>query len=501
MALFKNNEILKPDDIRFLPKQQEVINLWAEGNDKIFFEGSIRAGKSLTFAYIIDFICSHTIGMEFYVYRDTFESIKKDTHRIFLDHPGFANGKAKLKELGKRLYYPSTQSNIFFQHTKGGKHTLGQTAGGIFFEQLESMAEEDFDLIVPRLSQWGPKAIADYCHKYEKLIKLGKIMIPRNYLFMSSNPRAGWLKARYIDTKNNLEKEHIQRVSTSVYDNLANLGPEYANLVNTSSSAFKKQYFDGDWTLNSGLIYPEFNPLDVEDGGNVVTNEWEKSNKIDYKMLKHIISIDPGFVKSKFAALMVVILKDGRILCVDEVVKNGKGVESWDKIGPEQFSKELLEKYKERDFLATDQTLIDPAAHNPNGGMGSISGQLTKNGIVTMSAKKTDEYGSILGIKDAFKNKQILVNARCQFLIRELGLFRWDERKVLKGEQKPLDEDNDQADNLRYIYAITPQAKKFPLTWEDQMKKNYNPNNQYSGWMEQWKKKPKKNAIGWNPFL
>jgi hypothetical protein len=196
MALFNETK----EGFVWLPKQKECIESFAKGEERIFFEGAVRAGKSVCFAYIIDFICSHTIGMEFYIYRDTFESIKKDTHRILTANPGFANGKAILKDQGKSLYYPDTHSTIFFQHTKGASHTLGQTAGGLFFEQLETMSEADFDLIMPRLSQWGPKSISDYVNKYRKFIKSGQLLVPRNYLFMSANPRAGWLKSRYIDT-------------------------------------------------------------------------------------------------------------------------------------------------------------------------------------------------------------------------------------------------------------------------------------------------------------
>ena len=519
-SLFKESDQLTPDTIVFLPQQQKVINAWAKGADKIFFEGAIRAGKSICFSYIIDFICSHTIGMEFYIYRDTFESIKKDTHRIFQDHPGFAQGKGVMKDNGKRMYYPSTNSNIFFQHTKGGKHTLGQTAGGIFFEQLESMAEDDFDLIVPRLSQWGPKAIEDYKHKYDKYIREGKLLVPQNYLFMSANPRAGWIKSRYIDTdgipdlqldingkpinvfkpmpvdrvivQDKLKLEGIKRVSTSVYDNLANLGPAYANLVRTSSNAFKKQYFDGDWTLNTGLIYQEFNPQNIEDGGNVVGKEWEESNKFNPKNLKSITAIDPGYVKSKFVALLTTILTDGTIYCYDEVVKNGKGVETWEKVGPNEFAKELNDKYKEWGLIKAELTIIDSAAHNENAGLGSVSGQLAKHGINAISARKSGEYGSIMGIKDLFKAKKILVNARCQHTIRELGLFRWDERKVISGDQKPLDEDNDIMDALRYIYAATPRAKVINQPYEEKFNKAFEPQNQYSNWMSQWKVKKKK---------
>src|ERR1700722_5489551 len=268
-------------DLSFNEKQLEVIKAFKEGNSRLFLEGGVRSGRSLVAAYLIDYICQRTPGMEAYVYRDTYESIRKDTHRIMKDKPGFMNGHGQWKDGSKEFHY-GNGSKIFFQYTKGGRHTLGQTAGLLFFEQIESIKEEDFDLILPRLSQWGPAAKENYMKEWGNYQRAGKLLKPRNYLFMSANPRAGWLKARYIDTEgkpdiekngevlvvDNLKKEKIKRIHLSTYDNIQNLGEEYLGQMEASSDAFKKLYYDGSWTFNTGIIYPEFSSLDFEDGGN-----------------------------------------------------------------------------------------------------------------------------------------------------------------------------------------------------------------------------------------
>lgn len=325
-------------------------------------------------------------------------------------------------------------------------------------------------------------------------------MIPKNYMFATANPRAGWLKSRYIDTDANLFKENIKRISTSIYTNLKNLGPEYENLINTASKEFKKQYFDGDWTLNSGLIYSEFNASNIEDGGNVVNSEWEIETAFNPSKFKTIVSIDPGYVKSKYVAILSAILADGTIYIFGELSFNGKNRESFEKIGPDEFSEELKKKYKEFDFKP-DISIIDPAAHDPNGGIGSIAGRMIKNGIHVVSAKKTHEYDCILNIKTLFKNKKILINTRCSETIKELGLFRWDERKVIKGDQKPVDDDNDFCDAIRYIYAVQPNARKIPIGYESVFHQTFDTQKQLSGFMKECmpikKPKGKRSPLDW----
>ena len=100
----------------FNKKQLEVIEAFKKGNVRLFLEGGRRSGKSIIAAYLIDWICTRTPGMEAYVYRDTFESIRKDTHRIFEDKPGWLAGKGTWKNGHKEFHY-ANGSIIYFQYT------------------------------------------------------------------------------------------------------------------------------------------------------------------------------------------------------------------------------------------------------------------------------------------------------------------------------------------------------------------------------------------------
>ena len=499
--------------LAFNDKQLEIVKALSKGTNKFFLEGGVRSGKSLIACWMIDYICTHMPGMEAYIYRDTYESIRKDTHRIFKDNPGFLAGKGTWHEGSKEFHYASG-SKIFFQYTKGGRHTLGQTAGLIYFEQIESIKEEDYNLILPRLSQWGPAAQENYMRKWSAQVRAGQLIKPRNFLLLSANPRANWIKSRYIDTdgkpdlkdkvsgqiyvQDNLRKENIKRFHLSTYDNIQNLGEEYLSAMQTASEAFKKQYYDGSWTFNTGLIYPEFMPTDYADGGNVVNFEWEIENDINFKNLRTIVAIDPGYVKSKFVALACAILPDNTYYIFDELQANGKNAEEWDKIGPTEFAARLKALYKERGF-APSKTIIDPAAHNENSGIGSVSGQLLKAGISAVSAKKTKEYQTIMSIKDLLKGRKIIVNARCQGLIKEFGLFAWDERASRSGDQQPLDEDNDFLDALRYIVVDSPHPQTQAQSYKQVFDKSFAADRQYQNWLAEWygqkQKKPNPIAI------
>ncbi len=428
-------------------KQQAVIQSFKNKNTRLFLHGGVRSGKSYIAAWLIDFICSNNPGMTAFVFRQTFESIKTDTLNIFKRNPGYLSGKGVWKD-GDREFNYTNGSKIYFRHTKGADYILGVTAGLIFFEQVELMAEDDFDLIKStRLSQWGGQnaETVGYLERFKDDIANGSKLRPRNYLIMTANPRAGWVKSRYIDQ--DCGKEGIMAIPMSTYDNIQNLGEDFLNSMGQASDAFKRKYFDGSWEFNSGLIYPEFSTEEIIDGGNIVTDAWEEEVNFQASEVKTIMAIDPGYRKSKFAVLFAAVLRDGRIYIFDEVVKNGakdlsgKVLEDYEKVGPDEMSKEIKIKYAQYHFTPGHR-IIDNAAKDPHAGMGSVAGQFAKNGITLSSSKKGKEIDMIFKIKDLFKAKKIIVNSRCSWLIRELGLFRWEE-KPRAGEQKPLDADND----------------------------------------------------------
>lgn len=456
-------------------KQVEIINSLSNCN-KLFIEGGVRSGKSFLICWIIDYICSKTPGMVALILRKSYESIKTDTHIILKHSPGFLTPDKGQWTDGSRQFNYNNGSRIYFRHAEGAEHLLGITAGLIFFEQVELIAEQDFDLIKnTRLSQWGGSNLitSEYLQKYDKHIKIGQLLYPRNYLFMTANPRAGWLKGRYIDK--NPELEGIKHFHVTTFDNLENLPEEYLGDMSNASDEFKRIYFDGSWQFNSGLIYSEFNEK------NIVEPEWEIINNFNPSKLRTYVGIDPGYSRSKFGVLMSAVLGDGRLYFFDEVCHNGKDEEEWEKVGIPEIIKEMKDKYTKHKFLP-NMTLIDYASNTKVAGMESVSGQFTRLGIPVSNSIKTDEIASIFRIKELFKAGKIIINSRCRHFIRELGLYRWHEKKL----NTPVQEDNDLCDCLRYIINQTPRSIGNSIDITEEYNKNWNKENMYKKWLLTW---------------
>jgi phage terminase large subunit len=479
---------VKTKQITWNNKQKEVIESLIDHN-KIFVEGGVRSGKSFLICWIIDYLCSRTPGMTALVLRKSYESIKTDTHMILKHSPGFLTQDKGVWADSSRQFNYNNGSRIYFRHAEGAEHLLGITAGLIFFEQVELVAEQDFDLIKnTRLSQWGGSNVItrEYLATYEKHIKAGQLLYPRNYLFMTANPRAGWLKGRYIDKPS--EDEGIKHFHVSTFDNLDNLPADYLADMSNASDEFKRIYFDGSWEFNSGLIYPEFTDK------NVVEPEWEVcishgSAKPNFTAseCRTFVGIDPGYSRSKFAVLMTAVLPTGQLYVFDEVVHNGKGVEEYEKVGIPEIAAEIKNKFSRHRFLPS-MTIIDYSANTKVGGMESISGQLQRLGITTSNSIKTDEIATIFRIKQLLKERKIIINSRCRHLIRELGLFRWHEKKL----NKPVDEDNDCLDALRYIVNQTPRALDGQFSPQELFDQTWNKQAVYKNWLKTWYGKEQK---------
>jgi hypothetical protein len=475
----------KTKEIKFNLKQQEIIESLVDYN-KIFVEGGVRSGKSFLICFLIDYICTKTPGMVALVLRKSYESIKTDTHIIFMHSPGFLTPDKGTWSDGKRQFNYNNGSVIYFRHAEGSEHLLGLTAGLIFFEQAELIAEKDYDLIKQtRLSQWGGSNLitTEYLSKYKKHIEIGQLLYPRNYLFLTANPRAGWMKARYIDKPS--EDENIKHFHVSTFDNMENLPAEYIADMANASDEFKRIYFDGSWQFNSGLVYSEFSEA------NMVEPEWEVVNNFRPSTCRTYVGIDPGYARSKFAVLFAATLPDGRLYIFDEVVKNGKDVQEFEKVGIPEIAAEIKNKYSRHKFLP-NMTIIDYAANAKIAGMESVSGQFTRLGIPTSNSIKTEEEATIYRIKQLLKEKKIIINSRCSMLIRELGLFHWHETKI----NKTVDEDNDALDCLRYIINQTPSIANGSVSINELHNQTWNQQNMYNKWVKTWYGKEEKPKTG-----
>ena len=476
---------METKQIIWTEKQQEIINALSKSN-RLLVEGGVRVGKDWAILYMIDIICRLTPGMTAIILRKNFESIKKDTHNILRKSPGFlseATGKGKWCDGGHRFEYRNG-SVLHFSHAEEAEHLLGFTAGLIYINQVELIKEEDYNLILTRLSQYGnPEknlATREYITKYGKEIEAGKCLRPQNYLFLTANPKACWVKERFIDKK----PEGLAVIHCSTYDNIINLSEEEIAFASSASESFKQRYYEGSWQFASGVIYPEF------DDENIVEPSFDIKNQIEFGRLKTYVGIDPGYSISKFAVLFATILPDGRIYIFDEVVKNGRRAEEWQKVGIPEIVAEMKTKYGLYHFIPSIG-LIDSAsnAHTAQGSE-SITEQFQKLGISLKNCRKTNENDTIFGIKNLLKRKQIIVSSRCANLIREFGLFRWHEKVI----DKPVDADNDCLDVLRYIVNDFPTPQQKTLTIKEAHQQVWGQGAYEKWWKECWENNDRKKA-------
>ena len=76
--------------------------------------------------------------------------------------------------------------------------------------------------------------------------------------------------------------------------------------------------------------------------------------------------------------------------------------------------------------------------------LGLPSGRKTSNGITSYA--NNDVNSGISKLKSMFKNNSIIIDNRCNTLIKELKAYRFNE-----GTEKPIKKNDDSCDSIRYL--------------------------------------------------
>lgn len=413
-----------------------------DGNHKYClgdFTVTHNSGKSVCIAFLVDFICRNTPGINFLCARRSFESIRLDTMEILKRNPGILDsGKGKWTDKGKTFAYYNG-SILHFEHLEKSDSLLGPTYGGCWIEQVELCAQDDYRLLRGRIRQYSENN--QYNSNYAEAIKNHKCLPARNYLFLTANPKANWVQTEIIKNKNT----DFELVSMPTYGNKANLPKDYIN--ENESDAFKRRFYEGKWESLAGLCYPEFNENNIIDAENAIELRYKKDGLTDFSKLSSYIIVDPGYVTSKFAVMFAVMLPDNRLYIFDEISRNGKDVEESDKVLIPEMADLIQEKinhYNIKNYFG----IIDFAANAKSEGGASKAQQFRDHGIILTNSikriKGTTEIDSIFKINSMFKQKKIIINMRCPATLRELDLFSWKtDKNGVPTKEEPADHDND----------------------------------------------------------
>lgn len=197
------------------------------------------------------------------------------------------------------------------------------------------------------------------------------------------------------------------------------------------SGVFYQRYILGLWVMSEGLIYDMFDWTE---------NVYRKLPAgVPYKAQRYI-ACDYGTTNP---CVFLEIFDDGERIWVEREYR-------WD--SRKEQRQKTDQEYAD-DFMAfqgeeTATVLVDPSA-------ASFIVALRQRGVYVMEADN-DVLDGIRKTGVLFLRRELIVNEGCQGLLDELGTYLWDEKAALRGEEKPVKQQDHGPDALRYFVNHLP---------------------------------------------
>jgi PBSX family phage terminase large subunit len=228
-----------------------------------------------------------------------------------------------------------------------------------------------------------------------------------------------------------LKNEKIDLLSWhfTLEDNPA-LTQEYKDeLRNSYSGVFYQRYIEGKWVLAEGIVYPDFDQeLHVKEF--TLVDSWRRIRGIDF-----------GYT-NPFVCLWGAIDEDGRLYIYDE-------------------------HYRAKTLIADHVAAIGKREGNFNFTVSDHDAQeRAELGFATRAAQKEVQLGiqkvtsRLLIAGDS--RPRLFIHPRCVNLIREFGMYRWNDIKEGKNEkEEPIKENDHAMDALRYMVMELDNRKVY----------------------------------------
>ena len=198
------------------------------------------------------------------------------------------------------------------------------------------------------------------------------------------------------------------------------------------SGLFYERFIMGRWVMSEGLIYDMFDPTENVYRGRIVGM---KERSMRY------IACDYGTTNP---CRFLEIFDDGEHVYVDREY-------DWD--SRKERRQKTDSEYGD-DFMAFagDEpvtVLVDPSA-------ASFIAELRSRGVYVLEAEN-DVLDGIRNVAVLLKKRELLINERCTRLLDEMGTYMWDDKASMRGEEKPIKQNDHSEDALRYFVNHLPE--------------------------------------------
>lgn len=197
------------------------------------------------------------------------------------------------------------------------------------------------------------------------------------------------------------------------------------------SGLFYERYILGRWVMSEGLIYDMFDPTE-----NVYR---EDIPSLPYSCQRYI-ACDYGTTNP---TRFLDIYDDGEHIYVDREY-------DWD--SRKERRQKTNAEYGD-DFMAfmgelPATVLVDPSA-------ASFITELRSRGVYVREADN-DVIDGIRKVSVLLKRREILIHESCMRLMDEMGTYLWDDKAAMRGEERPVKQNDHSADALRYFVNDLP---------------------------------------------
>ncbi|MFC9874869.1 PBSX family phage terminase large subunit [Nocardia salmonicida] len=310
----------------------------------------------------------------------------------------------------------------------------GLTLAGAYCDEVATMPESFWNMLVTRMSVEGSRIIAT-CNPEGPRHWFKRHWLDRAKLWVDDAGKFHDRRRefRQLDDDDAARPLDLHRFTFTLDDNAHNLPPGYISSVKASySGVFYLRMIRGLWALADGVIYESFDP-----GKDVVA--YDQIPPIT-RLLS--LGIDYG-TTNPTAGILLGLGADGRLYALDEWspprgtdAQLSASLTEWMNPTP---AEEGAPAPKSR---VPEWVYVDPAA-------ASFKLQLFEDGTRATDATN-DVLDGIRAVSSLLSTGQLLITDRCPKLADEIPGYMWDPKASEDGTDKPIKQDDHFCDGLRY---------------------------------------------------
>lgn len=403
----------RPAAFKFEPfsnKQMKVLTWWRDpspvkDNYAIICDGSVRAGKTLVMSLSYVMWAMHRYnGKQFGLAGKTVGSFRRN---VVTDLKRMLRGRGYLVQEKRSenflLIRKDGRTNRFYIF--GGRDESSQTLvqgitlAGFFFDEVALMPESFVNQATARCSVSGAK------------------------LWFNCNPDGPyhWFKEKWLD---NLEQKKALHIHFTMDDNLSLDPATKERYQQMYTGLFYKRFILGLWVMSEGIIYDGF-----DESRHVV-------DQLPEYFDQYYVSVDYGTKNPTAFGLW------------------GKSRNKWFKMKEyhhdgRNSGRQKTDVEYSRDLKAFTQgihvsgVIVDPSA-------ASFITQLKQDGFYVKEAKNAVLDG-IRNVSTALQKGMIFFHRSCKETFREFSSYVWDEKAAIRGEDKPVKQNDHHMDADRYF--------------------------------------------------